>query len=255
MVVSLSMAGNVLNIKCVWGHNVLFVFILSEICSAYPSAGSVYHWSAQVVPIQYAPLCSYICGWFNFLGNAAGDASFAYAWASVLNAAILVSGGISYSSNGTVAVSIAVLTLWTLLNCFRVDQLGWVNNIAAYCQILSLLFISISLFSFASNSSTFVFTHYVNETGFTNNSYVIAIGILTSLFSFTGFEASAHMAEGHFHILYYHPTLLQTIFPYVLSTSLNGFVNVLPLSFFLSHNVYSIYIRIYHFHCLIIRND
>lgn len=69
---------------------------MAEICSAYPSAGSVYHWSAQLVPIRYAPLASYVCGWFNFVGNAAGDASFAFFFAQFFNSAISVSGGKPY---------------------------------------------------------------------------------------------------------------------------------------------------------------
>ena len=28
---------------------------MAELCSAYPSAGSVYHWTGQVVPEKYAP--------------------------------------------------------------------------------------------------------------------------------------------------------------------------------------------------------
>ena len=78
------------------------------------------------------------------------------------------------------------------------DQLGWVNNLAAVSQISSILFIVIALLSIPrkTNSSSYVFTHYQNETGFENDFYVVCIGILFSLFSFTGFEASAHMAEG-----------------------------------------------------------
>eukprot|EP01035_Chromulina_nebulosa_P016841 gene16841-22326_t len=41
---------------------------LGEICSAYPSAGSVYHWSGMIVPKKWGPLSSYLCGWANFLG-------------------------------------------------------------------------------------------------------------------------------------------------------------------------------------------
>jgi len=42
---------------------------LAEICSTYPSAGSVYHWAGQLSSAENAPLLSYICGWFNFLGK------------------------------------------------------------------------------------------------------------------------------------------------------------------------------------------
>lgn len=42
---------------------------MAEICSAFPSAGSVYHWSAQLSSEEHAPLWSYITGWWNFIGN------------------------------------------------------------------------------------------------------------------------------------------------------------------------------------------
>lgn len=91
--------------------NTIVSFCMAEICSAYPSAGSVYHWSAQLVPAKYAPLASYICGWFNFVGNAAGDSSFAFFFAQFLNSAIVVSGGKPYfdddvdNEDNTVGVS------------------------------------------------------------------------------------------------------------------------------------------------------
>jgi amino acid transporter len=117
--------------------------------------------------------------------------------ASVTNSAIQASGGAAYSPQATVGVSIVVVSVWSLLNCFRIDQLGWINNMAAFCQMSSILFIIISLLAAPSrlSSTSFVFTHYQNETGFENTSYVILIGLLSSLFAFTGFEASAHMAE------------------------------------------------------------
>jgi amino acid transporter len=77
----------------VFAMSTVVSYSMAEICSAYPSAGSVYHWSAQLVPLQYAPLASYTCGWFNFVGNAAGDASFAFFFAQFFNSAISVSGG------------------------------------------------------------------------------------------------------------------------------------------------------------------
>ncbi len=57
-----------------------------EICSTYPSAGSVYHWTAILANKYWAPSLSYICGWFNFLGNIAGYASFSYGFACLVAA-------------------------------------------------------------------------------------------------------------------------------------------------------------------------
>ena len=52
---------------------------LAEICSVYPSAGSVYTWTGLLSPSRrWSPVLSYTCAWFNMLGNVACDASFAY---------------------------------------------------------------------------------------------------------------------------------------------------------------------------------
>ncbi len=51
---------------------------MAEICSSYPSAGSVYHWAGMLANPKWAPFSSYICGWFNFIGNGASDAGFAF---------------------------------------------------------------------------------------------------------------------------------------------------------------------------------
>jgi amino acid transporter len=80
----------------VWGWIICSCFTIivglsmGEICSSYPSAGSVYHWAGMLASPEWAPALSYLCGWFNFLGNAAGDACFAYGFASVLTAIVAV---------------------------------------------------------------------------------------------------------------------------------------------------------------------
>lgn len=45
---------------------------LAEISSRYPNAGSVYYWAGQLAPRSISKQVSYICAWFNILGNAAG---------------------------------------------------------------------------------------------------------------------------------------------------------------------------------------
>ena len=80
----------------VWGWIIgsfftMFVGLsMSEICSSYPSAGSVYHWAGMLATPQWAPFASFITGWFNFVGNAAGDASFAFGFAQSVVQAIYI---------------------------------------------------------------------------------------------------------------------------------------------------------------------
>ena len=171
---------------------------MAEICSAYPSAGSVYHWTAQLAPENSAALWSYVCGWLNFLGNAAGDASFANGWASFLSAGLVASGGTPLTNGQLVGVSIGVLALWTVLNCFRIDAVGWIQGLSAIVQMSSIVIIFAAMFSLSPSisSASYIFTTYNNGTGFDSKSYVVAIGLTTSLFSFAGMYISV--------VLFYH---------------------------------------------------
>lgn len=45
------------------------------------------------------------------------------------------------------------------------------------------------------SSSEFVWTHYNNDTNINSPYYVCCIGLLMCLFSFSGYEGGAHMAE------------------------------------------------------------
>eukprot|EP01042_Synura_sphagnicola_P001818 gene1818-2133_t len=83
------------------------------------------------------------------------------------------------------------------MNCLRIDQLGWLNAAAAVIQCVSTLLIMFLILhcSQSLSSEEFVFTAYYNTTGFTSPSYVYAISLLSALWSFSGYEASAHMAQ------------------------------------------------------------
>lgn len=45
---------------------------LAEICSSHPTSGGPYYWAAMLSPPKYAPIASWLCGWFNLLGQFSG---------------------------------------------------------------------------------------------------------------------------------------------------------------------------------------
>ncbi|UJR16304.1 hypothetical protein I4U23_003210 [Adineta vaga] len=175
---------------------ILIGLSLAEICSVYPSAGSVYHWAGQLISARRAPLASFICGWFNFAGNCAADAAFSSGFATIINAAIMLNGQPSLSIGIQVAIGIGITFIWAAQNAIRIDQQGWLNNLAAFFQIASSIAIVIVLYTMAPQRATAhdVFTSTYNGTGF-SFAYVCCISILSTLFSFSGYEAGAHLAE------------------------------------------------------------
>lgn len=187
----------------IWGFLIAFAFTMvvayamAEICAAYPSAGSVYHWAAQVVPEEQAPLWAYITGWANFLGNAAGDSSFAFSFALFLNAALESSGVEPFGHEATVGIAICMLIVWSCLNIFRVDRVAFINNFAAFFQVTTLfmIIICVSVIPSDLSSGNDVFARYYNDSGFKSPVYVVLIGMLFGVYAFTGYESPAHMAE------------------------------------------------------------
>ena len=174
---------------------------MAEISSVYPSAGSVYHWAGQMGPPEWAPISSYVCGWFNFLGNAAGDAAFSSGFATCVSYASTIadpeSGELSVGAQ--VGISILVLAVWSLLDCARTDVQGWINNLTVFWQIAGSLVIVICLLALSSERATgsFVFLEGIDTTNVTLSTdtpyagmpvpaYTIVLGITSCLFAFTG---------------------------------------------------------------------
>jgi amino acid transporter len=74
---------------------------------------------------------------------------------------------------------------------------AFLSDVSVWWHLLGVLVIVISLIVIPAHhaSTSFVFTDLVNETGFHNSFYVFMIGLLLAQYTFTGYDASAHMSE------------------------------------------------------------
>jgi amino acid transporter len=175
-----------------WIITFFFTFIIAlnfaEVCSICPCSGSVYHWAAVLAPKPYNMKAAYWTGVFNLLGNIAGDASFAYIFAQFISASLVTAGADALKTTSLVALAIAVLLVWSVINCLRIEDVGIINNIAALIQILTVIALVIVVLSYAPklNSTNYVFFTYNNDTGFSQQSYVIVLGALFSNYAFIG---------------------------------------------------------------------
>ena len=108
----------------------------------------------------------------------------------------------SYSVGAQVGIAMGVCMCWAAMNVSRVDAQGWMNNLAMGWQVAATIAIVVVLLVHAGQNDDFQSDHFTweiwrNRTGLGDNhfGYVILIGLLSSLFSFSGYEAGAHMAE------------------------------------------------------------
>ena len=106
-------------------------------------------------------------------------------------------GDVSLSNNYKVAIAIGCMFSFAVKNIAKMDAQGWFNNASAVYQLLSTLVIIIAIVAAAPerSSSKFVWGGYYNTTGMDNVGYVVIIGLLTTLYGLSGYEAASQVSE------------------------------------------------------------
>ncbi|WP_372461720.1 amino acid permease [Actinacidiphila acidipaludis] len=185
-----------------WGWPLVGLFTLcvglamAEICSAFPTAGGLYYWAARLAP-RNAAAWSWFTGWCNFMGQVAVTAGIDYGAAFFTNALLDLQFGFSTTPAHTVEIFAVILVLHGLLNTFGVRLVALLNNVSVWWHLLGVLIIvgALAIVPSKHASASFVFTHYVNNTGFGSSFYVAMLGLLLAQYTLTGYDASAHMTE------------------------------------------------------------
>ena len=179
------------------GVMTLFVGLaMAEVCSSFPTAGGLYYWSAKLAPRNPAAW-SWFTGWFNFLGQVAVTAGIDFGAAFFLNALLDLQWGFDTRPWHTIVLFAAILLLHGVLNQFGVRLVAVLNNVSVWWHIIGVLII-VSVLAFVPShhqSASWVFGHFVNNTGWGSKFYVLLLGLLLAQYTFTGYDASAHMTE------------------------------------------------------------
>jgi amino acid permease (GABA permease) len=186
----------------VWGWPIVGIFTLmvglsmAEVCSSFPTAGGLYYWSAKLAK-RHGPAASWFTGWFNFLGQVAITAGIDFGAAFFINAFLNLEWGVSTKNYVTIIIFACVLLVHGLLNQFGIRIVALLNDISVWWHITGVLIIVAVLVFVPSHhaSAGYVFSHTVNNTGWSSLFYVLLLGLLLAQYTFTGYDASAHMTE------------------------------------------------------------
>ena len=169
---------------------------MGEICSVYPTAGGLYFWAGRLARRNKAAWAWYV-GWFNFLGEVAVTAAIDYGAALTWTAFANLAWGFEVTPARTFMVFAVILLAHGLLNTFGVDLVKLLSNISAWWHLVGVAVI-VAVLAFVPDrhqSLSYTFFHYENHFGWDNAVYVFFIGLLMAQYTFTGFDASAHVAE------------------------------------------------------------
>src|ERR1700691_1515092 len=138
-------------VEMVWG----WVFVglmttivglgMAEVCSAYPTAGGLYFWSARLAK-RNGPAWSWFTGWFNLLGQVAVTAGIDFGMAQFLGAYLSLVSGYAATPGHTVLLFAAILTVHALLNSVGVRLVSFLADVSVWWMVLGILTIVATLF-------------------------------------------------------------------------------------------------------------
>ncbi|MEO8898635.1 MAG: amino acid permease [Candidatus Dormibacter sp.] len=182
------------------GLMVTFVGLaMAEVCSSFPTAGGLYYWAAKLGG-KNGPAWSWFTGWFNLLGQVAVTAGIDFGLALFADALLNLLFGYPTTPGFVVLLYAAALFAHGLLNTFGVRLVALLSDISVWWHILGVIVIVaiLALVPKQHQSASFVFTSFVNNTGadFAGVTvFVFLVGLLMAQYTFTGYDASAHMTE------------------------------------------------------------
>ncbi|WVZ68186.1 hypothetical protein U9M48_017157 [Paspalum notatum var. saurae] len=181
--------------------NACVALSMAEICSAYPTSGGLYYWSAKLAGKDWAPLASWVTGWFNIVGQWACTASVDFSLAQLIQVITLLSTGGGYLASKYVVLAIytAILLVHGLINSLPIQWLSWFGQLGAFWNVVGVFALVILIPSVAREraSAEFIFTHFNtdNGAGIHSKAYILAVGLLMAQWSTIGYDTSAHMTE------------------------------------------------------------
>jgi amino acid transporter len=187
------------------GLILLVAFSMSELVSAYPTAGGIYYWASTLG----GPRWGWFTGWFNWVGLVGVVASVDYGAATFLNATLALFGvdlgfanwaDSAHVLSETFFLFAVILFVHALINIFSSPLVALFNNISVFWHVagVAVIVLILAFVPDTHQSVSFVFTERINNSGFSDGMfwfYVLPLGFLLTMYTQTGYDASAHISE------------------------------------------------------------
>jgi amino acid transporter len=221
---------------------------MAELASKYPTAGGIYYWAYSLGGVRWA----WFPGWFNLVGLVAIIAGVDFGAALFLNSVLSLYGvnfildftttNVTTGLHNTFALFILILAFHGLINVFSSPLVALLNRVSAWWMLGGVLVIvGVLIFGPTSHQSfSFVFGHKNNNTGLFGGSlsgaqfwfYILPLGFLLTMYTFTGYDASAHLSEETHDAARAAPRGLWTSIAY---SAVGGWAVLLAITFAATH--------------------
>jgi amino acid permease (GABA permease) len=172
---------------------------LAEICSAYPTSGGVYYWSAMLATKKWAPVTSWTTGWLGLVGNWTLTAAICFSGAQLILSAIgLWNETYIPAAWHVVLIYWAVLLAALLTNILAAKHLHFINVFCVFWTVASVLIIIIVVLTMAKagrRSAAYVFTEFDATRAGWPAGWAFLVGLIQSAYTLTGYGMVASMCE------------------------------------------------------------
>ena len=176
---------------------------MGEICSAYPTAGGLYYWSAKLAR-RNGPRWAWFTGWFNLVGQVGTTASVDYGLAVFIGYFIrLYSPGFRLTAWTVFALYAGLLLLHGVLNAVGVRLVKVLGDVSVWWHLAGVAVLVLAL-TLSSRGDQRGWSRVLDGqqgvlAGWSGRGFVVVymfgIGLLLAQFTITGFDASAHVSE------------------------------------------------------------
>lgn len=160
---------------------------MAELCSAYPTAGAMYHWAADLG----GPGAGWLVAWLNIFGLTAAQAGINYGCAQF----ILPFLGVASTKGNLFLMFAFILITQGALNHWGVKLVAILNDLSVTVHIVGVALLVAALLFLAPKQPVEFLLHGVNSNGHSLYWWAFVLGLLQAQWTYTGFDASAHMAE------------------------------------------------------------
>lgn len=166
--------------------------VMARLSAIIPLSGYGYQWTARLIN----PHFGFFAGWLLLLQFVAGFPAVCSALATAI-AGLLLPGPLSPAA--LVGVTVALITLVTLIHLFGLRLVAWINNAGVYTELAGVALIIIALYLALDWSGGVAWGRLVEPRSLFNGGQVglssLALSLLMGAWCLTGFEAAADLAE------------------------------------------------------------
>lgn len=155
---------------------------LAELSSAFPTAGALYHWAS----LFGGPFPGWLTAQMNLVGQFAIVAAIDFGFARELGA---------LTGAPPLAIFVVVLGMHAFINAASTNAVAKLNDLSAIVHIVGVIAIVGALLAFAEKRPAAFLLDATTTRPDGNTSLGFANALILSFFTFTGYDASAHMAE------------------------------------------------------------